>query len=233
MTRLILATALALCGTLLQADGLADLKAALKALPRGPKVRLHIEEESREPEGGKDRLERRTVRLEDGPEGAKILEDSRPVAPAKKSNPGAATGRKGESSFQGILHPAVALLEQLDKARLVEEKPETREGKPARRLNLVMDLALDAEAKATLKKATHEATVWIGADGVPLAMDQRIEIKARVLLVASVWTKVNIHIRYQLNQGRLLVLEERSDVQGSAMGKSFSAQETTRCSVLP
>ncbi len=233
MTRLILATALALCGTLLQADGLADLKAALKALPRGPKVRVHIEEESREPEGGKDRLECRTVRLEDGPEGTKVLEDSRPVAPGKKSNPDAPTAKKGDSPFQGILHPAVALLEQLDKARLVEEKLETREGKPARRLKLAMDLALDAEAKANLKKATHEATVWIGADGVPLAMDQRIEIKARVLLVASVWTKVDIHIRYQLNQGRLLVLEERSDVQGSAMGKSFSAQETTRCSVLP
>ena len=34
-------------------------------------------------------------------------------------------------------------------------------------------------------------------------------------------------------QDRLLVAEERSSVQGSAMGKAFSALETTRCSLLP
>jgi len=233
MSRFILVTALALSGTLLQADGLADLKAALKSLPQASKVCARIEEESREQEGGKDHIERRTVRLEDGPEGTRILEDSRPGSPANRTNPGNANAKKGGSPFEGILRPAAGLLEQLDKARLVEEKPDTREGQPVRRLKLVMSMDLDAEAKSTLKKAVHEATIWIGANGLPIAMDQQIEIKARILLVATVWTKVDIHIRYQRNQGRLLVLEERSDVQGSAMGKSFSAHETTRCSVLP
>ncbi len=45
MSRFILVTALALSGTLLQADGLADLKAALKALPQASKVSARIEEE--------------------------------------------------------------------------------------------------------------------------------------------------------------------------------------------
>jgi len=233
MSRVILVTALAFSGTLLRADGLTDLKAALKALPQAPKVRVLINEESSEREGGKDHHERRTVRLEDGPEGTRILEDSRLPALAGKSNPGPSNAKQGDRPFEGILRPAAGLLEQLDQARLVEEKPDTREGQPVRRLKLVMELKLDAEAKSKLKKAAQEATVWIGADGVPLAMDQQIEIKARVLLVASVWTKVDIRIRYQRHQGRLLVLEERSDVQGSALGKSFSAQEATRCSVLP
>ena len=233
MSRFILVTALALSGTLLQADGLADLKAALKALPQASKVSARIEEESREQEGGKDHIERRTVRLEDGPGGTRILEDSRLPAPAGKSNPDTSNAKKGDRPFEGVLRPAAGLLEQLDKARLVEERPETREGQPVRRLKLVLEMKLEAEAKSKLKKAVHEATVWIGADGLPIAMDQQIEIKTRVLLVATIWTKVDIHIRYQRNQGRLLVLEERSDVQGSAMGKSFSTHETTRCRVLP
>jgi hypothetical protein len=63
-------------------------------------------------------------------------------------------------------------------------------------------------------------------------MVHRIEIKARVMLVASVWTKIDIRRRFQRVQNRLLVLDEQADVQGAALGKSFSAKDTTRCAVL-
>jgi len=233
MARAPLLATLTLCGSLLQADGLADLKAALKALPMAPNIRAIIEEESREREDGKDRIEHRTVQVEDGPEGTTIRLEGRPVTPAKPSTPGAPGVKKGTRAFQGTLRPALELLEKLDKARLLEEKPDTWEGQPVRRLKLAMDLKLDEEGKGSVKKASHEAMVWIGTDGVPLAMDQQIEVKVRVLLVASVWTKVKIHIQFQRIHGRLLVREERSDMQGSALGKAFGSQELTRCSVLP
>ena len=230
---------LALCGGLLRADGLADLKAALKALPAPAKVRVKVEAESREKASGKEETERRTAVVEDGPDGTRILEDSRPAAdPAKApaKTKGAAKGpgpaKKGSGDFHDELRPAEGLLEQLEKARLLEEKAEAYEGRPARRLRLAMDLDLDAEARSHLKKADYEATVWIGPDGLPLAMDHRIEIRARVLLLASVWTKVDIRRRFQRIQSRLLVLDEQAEVQGSALGKAFSAKETTRCSVL-
>ncbi|WP_243317184.1 hypothetical protein [Geothrix paludis] len=229
--------ALLLCGALLRADGLSDLKAALKGLPAPAKVKVKVEAESLERESGKDSTERRTTVVEDGSEGLRILEDSRPAAaPAKAKEkggtraPGAA--KKGSGEFHDELRPAEGLLEQLEKARLLEEKAEAYEGRPARRLRLAMDLDLDAEARSHLKKADYEATVWVGPDGLPLAMDHRIEVRARVLLLASVWTKVDIRRRFQRVQNRLLVLEEHADVQGAALGKSFSAKETTRCTVL-
>jgi len=220
-------------GGLLRADGLADLKAALRGLPAPGKVRMKVESESLERESGKDTTERRTTVVEDGPDGFHILEDSRPAAaPAKaKGTSKGGPGKKG-GDFHDELRPAEGLLEQLEKARLLEEKAEAYEGRPARRLKLAMDLDLDAEARSHLKKADYEATVWIGPDGLPLAMEHRIEIKARVMLVASVWTKVDIRRRFQRIQSRLLVLEEQADVQGSALGKAFSAKESTRCSVL-
>jgi hypothetical protein len=235
MPRALPFAALILCGALLRADGLADLKAALKGLPAPAQVRMKVEEDSLEREEGKDRTEHRTVLLEDGPDGFRILEDSRPPsAPAAKKtgkSPGMST--KGASVFKDMLHPAEDLLEQLAKARLVEEKPEAHEGRPARRLKLAMDLDLDAEARATLKQADHTATVWIGADGLPLAMNHHIEIRARVLLFASVWTKVDIQRRFQRAQNRLLLLEEQAEVQGSALGKTFGGHDTRRCSVVP
>lgn len=225
---------LALCGTLLRADGLADLKAALKAQPAPAKVKLKVEEESHERESGKDSVERRTALVEDGPGGIRVIEDSRgaasPSARKGGSKPGA---RKASGEFEGALRPAGGLLEQLEKARVLEEKAEAYEGRPARRLRLALDLELDAEARSHLKQADHEATVWIGPDGLPLAMTHRIEIKARVMLVASVWTKVDLRRRFQTAQGRLLLLDEQADVQGSALGKAFSAKESTRCSLVP
>ena len=234
-----LALSLLLCGPLLRADGLSDLKAALKGLPAPAKVRVKVEAESLERESGKDTTEHRTAVVEDGPEGLRVLEDSRPAATPTKAptktkgaSKGPGSAKKGSGDFHDELRPAEGLLEQLEKARLLEEKAEAYEGRPARRLKLAMDLDLDAEARSHMKKADYEATVWIGPDGLPLAMAHRIEIKARVLLLASVWTKIDIRRRFQRVQNRLLVLDEQADVQGSALGKAFSAKETTRCSVL-
>lgn len=230
-----MALALLLCGALLRADGLSDLKAALKGLPAPSKVKVKVEAESLERESGKDSTERRTTVVEDGPEGMRILEDSRAAAAPAKAKGGTRTPgatKKGSGEFHDELRPAEGLLEQLEKARLLEEKAEAYEGRPARRLRLAMDLDLDAEARSHMKKADYEATVWVGPDGLPLAMDHRIEVRARVLLLASVWTKIDIRRRFQRIQNRLLVLDEHADVQGSALGKAFSAKETTRCTVL-
>lgn len=241
MRRALPVALLALCGSLLRADGLADLKAALKGLPQPTTVKVRIEEDSQEREEGKDRAERRTVVVEDGPDGPRILEDSRP-APARATQAGrTADGKKGGGTgpvkrggdFKDALRPAEGLLEQLEKARLLEEKADTRDGRPARRLRLALDLDLDAEARGHLKQADHEATVWIGQDGLPVAMTHRIEVKARVLLFARVWTKIDIQRRFQWYHNRLLLLDEQADVQGSALGKAFSAKETTRCTPLP
>jgi len=239
MRRALPVVLLVLCGSLLRADGLADLKAALKGLHQPATVKVRIEEDSQEREEGKDRTERRTLVVEDGPDGSRILEDSRP-APASQDGakpsgkkPGGKGPVKRGGDFKDALRPAESLLEQLEKARLLEEKAEVRDGRPARRLKLALDLDLDAEARGHLKQADHEATVWIGQDGLPMAMTHRIEMKARVLLFASVWTKIDIQRRFQWHQNRLLLLDEQADVQGSALGKAFSARETTRCTPLP
>ncbi len=221
---------LALVSGLLQADGLTDLKTALSGLPQTAKVRVQIEEESRETEGGKEQIERRSRQVEEGPGGMRILADSRqPSAPATQK---AAPVEDG-GSIQAALRPSAGLLLDLAKARVLEEKAETWEGRPARRLKVSLELNLNQEARSHLKRALREATLWLGPDGLPYAMTERVELQIRMFLVASVRTQVDIHRRFLRTQDRLLVAEERSSVQGSAMGKAFRTLETTRCSVLP
>lgn len=222
------------CGTLLRADGLADLKAALRGLPAPASVRVKVEEESLEREAGKDTLERRTALVEDGPGGIRVLEDSRGMAaPAGSKGAAKGPGKKGSDPFEEELRPAGGLLRHLEKARLVEERTEPYEGRPVRRLKLALEMDLDAETRGRLKQADHEATVWVGEDGLPLAVAHRIEVRARVMLVASVWTKIDIRQRFQRVQGRLLLLDEQAEVHGAALGKSFGGKDTTRCRVMP
>jgi len=224
---------------LLQADGLSDLKSALKGLPNpAPTVRLRIEEKSQEQEPkerdekeGKGRMEQRIALVEDGPEGTRILEDSRPArTPEQGKHPG--TTRKDSSEFRQALCPAEELLEQLETARSLEEKVETYPGRPARRLKLALEIQMDAEARRHVKKADHVATFWIDTDGFPLAVNHQIDVKARVLLFASVWSKIEITRRFQRAQGRLLLLDEQANVQGAALGKSFSSRESTLCTLV-
>ncbi len=230
MRHLQICFALLLCSALLHADGLADLKAAIKRLPAPAKVRIRLVEQSTEREEGKDRTEQRTVLLEDGPSGTVILQDSRsaPEAPSRKGK-AKTPGLRSTTEFADALRPAEGLLKQLETGRLLAEQAEVYEGQPARRLQLALDLDLDADARSHLKQADHEATVWIGPDGLPLAMRQHLEVKVRVLLLASVWTKVDI----QRHQGRLLLLDEQADVQGSALGNAFSSKESTHCTIEP
>lgn len=234
MRHLQICFALLLCSALLHADGLADLKAALKRLPAPAMARVRLVEHSTEREEGKDRTEQRTVLLEDGPSGTVLLQDSRsaPEAPSRKGK-AKTPGLRSPTEFTEALRPAEGLLKQLETARLLAEQAEVYEGQPARRLQLALELDLDADARSHLKQADHEATVWIGPDGLPLAMRQHIEVKVRVLLFASVWTKVDIQRRFQRYQGRLLLLDEQADVQGSALGNAFSSKESTRCTIEP
>ena len=225
---------LLLCSALLHADGLGDLKAALKRLPAPAKARVRLVEHSTEQEEGKDQIDQRTVLLEDGPGGTVVLQDSRQAtAAAPRKATTRAPGLRPTAEFTDALRPAEGLLKQLETARLLAEQAEVYEGQPSRRLQLALGLDLDAEARSHLQQADHMATVWISPDGLPLGMHQHIEVKARVLLVASVWTKVDIQRRFQRHQGRWLLLEEQADVRGSALGHAFSSKASTRCTVEP
>ena len=73
---------------------------------------------------------------------------------------------------------------------------------------------LDADARSHVKQAEHEATGLDRPDNLPLAMDHRMEVRARALLFSRVWTKIQIHRRFQRAQDRLLLLDETAEAQG-------------------
>jgi hypothetical protein len=228
--------ALACClPVLLRADGLSDLITNLKRLDAKELVRLKIDEDSTESEDGKDRHEQRSVQLEDGPAGTRVLQDSASGS-AKKVKHDVQMGSekaKGDSSWRRQVRAHQDLLEELDRAKLLEDRPDVLDGQPMRRLRLSLDLDLDEDARKHVKQASHEAILWLGPDGLPVAMQRDLEIRVRALAFIHVWTKISSWNRFKRVQDRLISTEARDTVEGKAMGRAFSAREITLCAVQP
>ena len=232
--RLLIPCLALLCVPALRADGLSDLRAALKALPAHEAVRAKIEQDSLDREEGTETRSHRTTVVEDGPEGMKVLEDTgAPAHPGRSGKPGKVPGSGEPEGFRGELRPQEELLKMLEKARLLEDRMDSFEGKPARRLRLALNLDLDKEAQGYIKRFDQELVVWLDPQNLPLALDLKMEVRARAMLFFSVRTGIRVHERFQRYKDRLLTAEARTEVEGVAVGKAFGGTETTRCSLMP
>lgn len=219
---------------LLKADGLSDLITRLKGMDTRESVRLKIDQDSTETEDGKDLHEQRSLVIEDGPAGLRVSEDSR-VDAAKKTRHGSmslAGKSMSETPWRRQAQAHLDLLEELDRARLIEDRMDVLDGQPVRCLKVNLDLGLDADAQKVVKQASHVATLWLGKDGFPVAMKRDLYLKVRAMVFVKVWTRVDSWYRFSQVGHRLITTEARERVQGEAMGHGFSANELTRCVAL-
>jgi hypothetical protein len=127
------------------------------------------------------------------------------------------------------------LLGELELSKLIEERPDVLDGQPVRRLRvgLNLDLDLDEDARKVVKQASHEATLWLDKDGLPVAMERRLELRIRALAFVNAWTKASSWYRFTRVRDRLITSEARNTVEGEGMGHPFSAKEITFCVVQP
>lgn len=147
----------------LRADALTDLKVRLQSLKPQTPITLKVEQSSTEWDEGKERKEVRTLKVAEGPGGLVVLEDSgRGSASRTDKAPGDPTTKKGKNTWRRQFRAQEDLLDELEKASLVGENPETLDGRPVRRLRLKLNLDLDEDARKHVKRSTMEATSgWV------------------------------------------------------------------------
>jgi hypothetical protein len=203
------------------ADPLSDLRSALRALPAKQSVKLTVAQKGWEEEEGKRSVYEESFSATDGPGGSTLQGRARKA----KQAPG---GHRDEGT--AWVRPHEELLQDLADAKLLEDRADTLDGRPVRRLRLAVDPDLDEDARKHLKRAVSECTVWVGPDGLPLAWQRDLDFKVRAMLVVSMDLKLQVQRRYQRHQDRLVVVSEAVEVRGSAMGHAFAAggQSTAR-----
>jgi hypothetical protein len=204
------------------ASSLDDLRAALQTLrASGPlTARLTMETSGQFQDQGEERTRAgsASVVAEDRGPGKAIalVYDDRVLTEAARQPAGRRDARgpidalRGLDAFEtlGLMRPADEWLTDLEGARLVAERSETRDGKSVRALDLALKAPRGMDQEKGLK-VERTATVWIGNAGHPVGarMKTRTEFKRFIFKVTFDVTETT---DYGVVSGRLLARRQDS-----------------------
>lgn len=233
--------------TSLAADGLTDVRALLQKLESDRPLRARVEIKTHRSGGESDKQKQAegvsAVIVRTGAQGLDLnwtpeqIKQSRQAAWEKSAHPDASksslatlTALEADEALD-LLDAADPLRRWLEKATLLEDKPDHYQGKPARRLLVRLDLKLNEEGRKAMKSSTAILQLWLGADGVPVAADRDIQIRFSKFFLSY---RVREHEtrEYQNAGGRLIVARASHDSYGSGLGHSEESHSSTTVTLL-
>ena len=223
---------LATCGVA-RADGQADLRAALARLqgqaPLKANAQAHDWRRTGEGKDAKETQGQVRIALEDGPRGMQplygreLLErvDAEARAAVKdKSAPkplSQALAQLGFNELHALASAAPALQREIDDARFKAETAESWGGKPARKLEFEGSVdSLSESNRKYVREFKLVLSVWIAADGTPLASQRHFDVSGRAFVVVSFEQHSDEQRAYAVVGDRLVATSD--DEKGSAKG---------------
>ncbi len=214
----------------LAAEPLKDLQDKLAAArsdqPIRVKVDVALEHKGKAPLHLQDTKEHGRVIVISDPRGVEIREQKRlgrsiylSLWRSRKTEPGEVEVPMVEDEEARILvDPAGWLSPFLSESTLVEEQAVAWEGQPARLLvirpsQLPPAATVDkASTKDEPRPVVVEAKIWLGADGLPLALESTEELRIPAFTVTQ-----HQSLTFQQAGGRLLVARSTQDFSGTAL----------------
>ncbi|CAM5248746.1 hypothetical protein [Rhodanobacter lindaniclasticus] len=236
-SRVILAALLAALAlpALARADAVSDLRAALgKLQPTQPlAASLRVSTTVHKDDGKTDRAQLQ-VGVRSGSDGLglrfspELLQRAAAEAAVNAKDKDAPTpiqdllGQLSPVNVQPMVDYAPVLLRQLDGATLASQRDDTREGKPAHVLVFDVPLPPSANKEMSVKKYTGQLSVWLGSDGVPLAVRNVMAIKGRKLLISIEFGSTTEYALRQVGT-RLLAVSRHTEETHSVFGHDGSS----------
>lgn len=227
--------ALLLTAGLVQADALADLKGTLAHLNGQEPVKASVTYQfwSRQGDEKKPVVTegKATSMVEEGPQGLRmswsraLLQTAAQEAKAQAKDPEQrASTRRAIEGLKAVdvsdyLSGADELLRTLEQGQLVEEKAEVWQGKPARLLRFKITPKLSKQNQKYVKEMVATASVWVGADGLPLAAETQVHMKGRALMVISFEQDQKETFQFTRIGNRLVVIHHAKENSGSGGGE--------------
>lgn len=239
LARMLLGAGLLITPVLALADGLSDLRTALKQLQSGDPVALDVEFKLFGRSGENHELVDREgllrLRLEDGEQGMRVVyapdiiallhrEELAKVADENVKNSALnAVGQFDYWEWREVIYPAAQLELAIASYRFVDEKSDVFEGKPARLLTFSLPQEkIDKSFRKYVKKYNHKFKLWVNDKGVPLASQLTEKGSGRIFLVVGFTFKNTVAMRYQ-QQGNRLISVHR-EVQDASSGATMQSQ---------
>ena len=232
------------------ADGLSDLRGALARLQAQSALKASVQvKDWRRTGDGKDAKETQgqaSIGLEDGPRGlqplyghellARLDAESRAAVKDKSAKKplSQVMSQLGLDDLRVLASAAPALERAIDDAQFKSESADTWAGKPARKL--VFEGSVDSLSESDRKYVRDmklQLTLWIGADGTPLASQRHFDLSGRAFVVVSFEQHSDEQRSYAVVGDRLVATSD--DEKGSAKGAGEAQEYRTERSlqVLP
>jgi hypothetical protein len=219
-----------------RADGLAELRSALARLQAQTPLKATLDVRTTERHGeGADAAEKpgqASVALEDGARGLQVLyakdtlarmdaESRQLVRDPKAKTPTVwALAKLEPAEVLPMVSAAPALSRRLDEAVFASEKADAWSGKPARLLAFTLPITrLSEEQRKYVKEFDGTLSVWIGADGAPLASEVHATIKGRAFVVISFEAIDDTSATYGVIGDRLVTLRSEHHSTSSGAGE--------------
>ncbi len=237
------------CGAA-RADGLADLRGALARLPGTTPLKASVDAHDwRRTGDGKDAEEHQgsvSLGLEDGARGlspiygrdllARSDAEQRAAVKDKKAGKPIETtlGQVGLPELHAMASASSWLSRQVDEAVFKSEAADTLDGKAVRRLVLESGIdSLSADNRKYAKEFKSVLTIWIGADGTPLASTRHVDLSGSAFVVIKFEMHDEENRAFAVVGDRLV--ETRNDEKGSAKGAGNDTEYRTErhLQVLP
>lgn len=230
--------------SLVHADGLSDLKAALGRLQGQTPIKAIVDAKTWSKNGeGKDAEERSgaaSVQIEEGANGLRLqfsrdtltkldTEERAKEKDSKAKTPiSSALSALSTSELREMTSAAANMQRDLDKANFKAERAETWNGKPARLLSFELDMDKNVKEKDRkyIKKFEGTAEVWIAADGTPLASRMQVTASGRAFVVISFESSNSEDQVFGVVGDRLVVLRKDSQNKGSGAGEKGEGRTT-------
>lgn len=159
-----------------------------------------------------------------------VLDAAEREAVRKKRDPNVATPTRTAMvaltifDITDAVDAASLLLDDLSEATFVEEKSGAWEGKPAKLLRVKVKPSLATKSRY-VEEPVVELTIWIGADGIPLAAQRVSTFEAGALFVKAgnirteTWT-------FAVAADRLYATRNGQEDNASAAGKKMTRSRT-------
>jgi hypothetical protein len=226
-----------LLATAARADGVSDLRTTLTGLHGAQPLAATMQVSSTVKEGGdpsKTTSVKVQIEVSSDAHGLHmgfppaLLQRASQEAAANAKNQDAPTpiqnllGRLSPVNVQPMVDYATALGHSLDGTTLASQKDEPHDGKPAHLLVSTAPVPAQASKQMTVKEYTGEVRVWIGADGVPMAVRETTKIKGRKFLISIDFGDTTDY-SLRVISNRLVVVSRHTEESHSVFGNAGSS----------
>lgn len=213
------------------AGTVADLRAALARLSATQPLAATLEVRSRSHGDGQDKPLQASARITVDSDAAGLQLTFAPALLQQAAREAAAHARNKDlptplddlldkltaPNVQPMVDFGPELLRLLDGATLASQRDGMLAGQPARLLVFSVPMSPSASRQMTMKSYVGELKVWLGIDGLPLAVDEKIDVHGRKLLV-SIDFATTSHYRLRVRGTRLVAVSRHVEESHSVFG---------------